>query len=197
MKRHAVFFKQHAREGTVWFEHEADAQQWMASILKFPNTEAQYICAFDPVADVQAFHEKFGINYAGKPRMLDFETLQFRLKFMREELQEYEEHADYALFELKNYAPGDPAIDQANLTHELAQQLDALVDQVYVILGTAHLHGFDFRQAWERVHQANMAKVLVDAPNDPSERMKLKISKPPGWESPKHDDLVEDNIHQA
>ncbi len=203
-KKHGViWFTRGLKEElrTQWFEQEKDAKLFMASVNGIAGREAEYVRRFDPVADVASFHKKFTINYDGLPRMLDFETLQFRLKFMREELQEYETHADKANFELKHdwINQQDQLVkspeDQASFTHELAQCLDALMDEMYVVLGTAHLHGFNVYEAWDRVHQANMAKVLVTNPADASEKMKLKISKPPGWEPPKHDDLVEVNIH--
>lgn len=147
---------------------------------------------FDPVADVDQFHVKHQIDYTGKPRALPFELQQFRLKFLREETQEYETHADQAAFEAGG--PGGE-IDHANLTHHLAESLDALADLTYVVLGTAHLHGFDFREAWRRVHAANMKKVASVEPGDANSKFKLKITKPKGWEPPRHEDLVEDNAH--
>lgn len=158
---------------------------------------------FDPVADVEEFHTQFGINYEGMPRNLTPEMLKFRLKFMREELTEYEEHADAAQFET-DLRTQNPAYQQSpetrfsrdRVTKELAQVLDALVDLAYVAIGTAHLHGFDFRAAWYRVHRANMRKVCSpDAPTNAEQRMKLKMIKPKGWRPPNHDDLVDNHIH--
>lgn len=163
-----------------------------------------YIRAFDPVRDVEDFHRKNIIDYAGKPRVLDFELAQFRLKFMREEIGEYERHVDAALNELDkltrppSHRIGEFAFDNANLVHHMAESLDALADLVYVVLGTAHLHGFDFRRAWMRVHIANMQKRRAEGPAATAEeRIKLKMVKPPGWEPPRHEDLVEDHAHSA
>lgn len=156
---------------------------------------------FDPVTDVYAFHVKNNIHYAGKPRALDFELLQFRLKFMREELGEFEAHGDQAWNELDKltrspeYAVGDFAFDNANFVHELAAMADALADLVYVALGTAHLMGLPFRTVWERVHAANMLKQSKSTAHTAEERIKLKMIKPPGWEPPRHEDLVEDHAH--
>jgi predicted HAD superfamily Cof-like phosphohydrolase len=61
--------------------------------------------------------------------------------------------------------------------------LDALVDICFVAMGTAYKHGWDFNEAWRRVVQANMNKVL--APEG-----KWKIQKPPFWLPPDHTDLV-------
>lgn len=155
-------------------------------------------------ADVQQFHEKFGIDYKGKPRALDFELLQFRLKFLREEMTEFEAHGDQALFELDKrtrdpkYQVGDFAFDPVALRHHLAGMLDALMDLTYVALGTAHLQGFDADEAWRRVHRANMSKERPDGDATSAEgRIKLKMVKPEGWQAPDHIDLVDDHAHIA
>lgn len=155
---------------------------------------------FDPVGDVEMFHKKFGVEYSGKPRALDFETLQFRLKFMREEMTEYELHADAMLHELDKltrapqFQSGEFAFDRSDFIHNLASSLDALIDLMYVTIGTAHLQGFDTREAWRRVHEANMRKQITQTPIDAAGRFKMKIGKPPGWKAPDHSDLVEQCI---
>lgn len=168
----------------------------MKQIIKYSN--------FDPVADVEEFHNHFGIHYEGLPRNLSPELLHARVKFMREELGEYEDATDKTTFEL-DLRTQNPALQQHpdvrfsrdRTTKALGESLDALVDLVYVALGTAHMHGFDFRVAWDRVHQANMKKVCPpDAPQTPEQRMKMKVSKPKGWRSPNHSDLVDNHIHK-
>lgn len=159
------------------------------------------ISTFDPVRDVEDFHAKFQIDYRGKPRVLDEQTSRFRLKFLNEEIAEYEKHMDAAHFELDKltrspqFQKDEFAFDRAAITHELSQQLDALVDIVYVALGTAHLQGLNFREAWRRVHEANMKKQRAHSASNANEKLKMKVVKPKGWEAPKHDDLVEDHIH--
>lgn len=156
--------------------------------------------AFDPVSDVEDFHKRFGINYDGPPRALPEPMAKFRQRFMDEELREYVIHTDSAQFELDLQTPNAAyrtiAFNPKHVTNDLAGMLDALADLVYVALGTAHLQGFNFREAWRRVHEANMAKTLPEgAPSNPEERMKMKIVKPPGWTPPDHSDLVNDHIH--
>jgi predicted HAD superfamily Cof-like phosphohydrolase len=81
----------------------------------------------------------------------------------------------------------------------LERQLDALVDSIYVKLGTAYLQfGADrFREAWRRVVVANMGKVRADAAvegsTDSGREKKYDIVKPPGWTAPDHKDLVRDH----
>jgi len=64
-------------------------------------------------------------------------------------------------------------------------KLDALVDLVYIAIGTSIMHGFDFTKAWQRVHEANMKKV-----RDKDEVFKSGITKPVGWKKPDLEDCV-------
>ncbi len=70
--------------------------------------------------DIKDFHEKFGLVYDGPPRSLPQDLASFRTNFLIEETDEY------------------------ILASKRADELDALVDLVYVAMGTAYLHGFDF-----------------------------------------------------
>ena len=130
----------------------------------------------DMMQDIKDFHRKFGLTYEGEPRNLPRNLSEFREKFLFEELDEY-------------------ICAARNMNKEL--QLDSLVDLVYVALGTAHLHGFDFSEAWRRVHVANMAKVKAGSLEDSRETGRNPthdVVKPVGWVAPDHKDLVgEDN----
>jgi predicted HAD superfamily Cof-like phosphohydrolase len=146
---------------------------------------------FDPIKDIQLFHSKFGIDYKGPPRMLPEDLFQFRLKFLGEELAEWALHHQH----MHSILTQDPVPDQAELTHHLAEQLDAMVDLAYVLFGTVHLHGLDhvFVEAWHRVQRANMAKVLAQSAADSKRGYAQDVVKPAGWEPPDHSDLVEVN----
>ena len=130
--------------------------------------------------DVIDFHRKFGINYDGPPRSLPDSLTEFRM------LRLAEEHTEYLDSITEHYTATHPFDKKVALEH----QLDALVDLVYIALGTAHSHGWDFNEAWRRVHAANMAKVRASEIHpgkygDPSD-----IAKPPGWKPPTLSDLV-------
>lgn len=139
----------------------------------------------DLFANVGAFHEKFGLphyNVIDKPQALDAETQKFRSEFLQEELSEYE-----------------GAVNALALVSEedeyrevlLAAAFDALIDLVYVALGTAHLHGFPFDEGWFRVQEANMAKVRAQPDGSDSKRgSSLDVVKPDGWKAPNLVDLV-------
>lgn len=128
------------------------------------------------VKDVYLFHDKFGIDQPDTARQIPEDLGDFRLKFLIEELEEYQEH-------LKS---GD-----------LEGQLDSLVDLVYVAIGTALISGLDFDAAWDRVQQANMSKerALPDGSN--SKRFsQYDVVKPEGWSPPYLSDLVGPNYRR-
>lgn len=141
-------------------------------------------------SDIAAFHEKFGLGYSGPPRVLPEELAQFRVGFIGEELGEYA------------FGPGSRGEEltqlmvsylQRNTTPQnvpLEKQLDALVDMVYVILGNAYLQGFDFGEAWRRVHNANMQKVRAERAIDSARGSTYDVVKPAGWQAPDLSDLV-------
>lgn len=144
---------------------------------------------FDPVRDIVEFHRKYGLGYDGPPRVLPQELGAFRKRFMDEELEEYNKHEAQAY--LHRYV--DFHKDAAGYAHELGEMLDALVDEVYVVLGTAYLHGFNFREAWRRVHRANMSKKRAERATDSKRSSVYDVIKPEGWEAPTHIDLVENH----
>lgn len=121
------------------------------------------------MADIAAFHEKFKLGYNGSPRELQDDLLSFRVKFLQEELDEYKEAA---------------------VTGNMEKQFDALIDLVYVALGTAYLQGFPFQQGWRRVHLANMAKVRAKRPEDSVRGSGFDVVKPAGWTAPTFIDLL-------
>jgi len=123
----------------------------------------------DLFALIKEFHTKFRLEYNDKPRALPKDLGYFRTEFMDEELSEYV------------YATN---IDDKE------KQLDALVDLVYVAVGTAYLHGFDFNEAFRRVHEANMKKVRAVDVKDSKRRSTYDVVKPEGWTAPDLSDLV-------
>lgn len=126
--------------------------------------------------DVGLFHSKFGLpfvdtpqNIAG-PREVDEELMRFRIKFMREELQEFEDA----------YATGDEA-----------GMFDALLDLVYVAMGTAHLRGYPWKSGWDEVQRANMTKERAAPDGSNSKRgSSWDVVKPDGWTPPRIDEVL-------
>lgn len=146
----------------------------------------------DMMGDITAFHEKFELGYNGKPRMLDYSLNDFRLKFMQEEIEEWAEcHPKLQKAKEKG--------DHRRIAALLNKQLDALVDEAYVVLGTAYLQFGPtlFNEAWKRVHHANMQKVRAKKEGDPRSHRdsSFDVVKPEGWVPPDHYDLVKDHAH--
>lgn len=145
---------------------------------------------FDPVRDVQAFMDKFDQSYFGAPRALPVDLAQFREDFMREELTEYTDHTRHLEAVL------DEGPDDAEIAVQLAEQLDGIIDLLYVAIGTGLLHGFPLQEAWRRVHEANMKKEKVARRGDSTRHSLYDVKKPVGWEKPDHSDLVEGHLHR-
>lgn len=123
--------------------------------------------------DVGEFHEKFGLMTTppeGPPRELNEDLLKFRARFLQEELDEFQ---------------------GGMLIADHAQMFDALLDLVYVAMGTAHLLGYPWQDGWTLVQQANMSKVRARADGSDSKRgSSWDVVKPEGWRPPDIDRLL-------
>lgn len=121
----------------------------------------------DLFQDVGDFHRKFDLPSFPEvgPAFIDGSAFEFRYKFLEEELAE--------LLEAYN-------------DRDLAKVLDALVDLVYVALGTAHLFGLPFNEAWAAVQRANLQKERAASASDPRSKRghQLDVVKPAGWQPP-------------
>mgnify|MGYP003624563720 FL=1 len=71
----------------------------------------------------------------------------------------------------------------ARETFDEPEQLDACMDMIWVILGYAHMKGYDIAGAWDEVVKTNMAKVDPET-GKVRRREDGKILKPEGWQSP-------------
>lgn len=121
-------------------------------------------------AAVYAFQKKMGFPMPERSTELPREVFEFRARFLDEELQEllvaYEEH-------------------------DLEKQFDALLDIVYVALGTALLMGlWSWDTGFKRVHDANMKKEPGRKESRPGSLPGYDCRKPDGWQAPVLRDLV-------
>lgn len=115
---------------------------------------------------IRAFHDKFELLYEGQVRQLPQDLFDFRSGFLREEVIEFEE---------------------AYEAEDLEQQIDALVDLQYVLLGTAHLMGITpelWTQLFTEVHTANMRKVRAETAADSKRASTFDVVKPENWVGP-------------
>jgi predicted HAD superfamily Cof-like phosphohydrolase len=125
--------------------------------------------AATPFSDVQAFHEKFKMRYDGPPRTLDKELQAFRERFDAEEFAE---------------------LRIARELKDTKNELDAIVDLCYTMLGYCYLRGWDFDTAWGRVHAKNMQKRRAETAAESKRGYIGDIVKPEGWTPADLSDLV-------
>lgn len=115
---------------------------------------------------VEAFHLKFGVPMPLFAQLMGPEALEFRLKFLREEVNELEEA----------HAEGD-----------IVKAFDALIDIVYVAKGSATFMGIDgvqWASGFDAVQNANMNKRRANNAQESKRGTALDVVKPEGWESP-------------
>ena len=128
----------------------------------------------DWVADIYDMHTKFRVRDVVKgfdqEKLRKF--LEFRLRFLQEELDEA----------WKAYNEGGPE----NAEHVV----DAMVDLCVVAIGTLDAFDVDAHLSWDRVHEKNMQKEPGVKPNRPNPLGLPDLIKPDGWTSPTHVDNV-------
>jgi hypothetical protein len=127
------------------------------------------------VKDIYDMHDKFGVHdwVEGELDREDKDWsklnkfLQFRLRFLEEELNET----------IKAAKEGDaPEI------------VDGLIDLCVVAIGTLDAFGVDAHKAWKEVHNANMAKERGVKESRPNPLGLPDLIKPEGWQGPNHDE---------
>lgn len=120
----------------------------------------------DWVSDIADMHTKYGVNE--KVRQFDKEKLEkfleFRISFLQEELDELKDNK------------GNPE-----------EVVDALVDLCVVAIGTLDAFDVDAYAAWDRVHEANMAKEVGVKASRPNPLGLPDLIKPEGWTAPSHE----------
>jgi hypothetical protein len=124
----------------------------------------------DWVQDINDMHAKFGVHNwmydnQGETEKLN-KFLEFRLKFLQEELGET----------IKAFEGQDPE-----------EIVDGLIDLCVVAIGTMDAFGVDAHKAWDEVHNANMAKEPGIKESRPNPLGLPDLIKPEGWTGPSHD----------
>jgi len=126
----------------------------------------------DWVNDINEMHAKFGVHEwmeknAGNTELMQ-KFLDFRLKFLEEELNETRAAGTY--------------------DRNAAEVVDGLIDLCVVAIGTMDAFGVDAHEAWDRVHAANMAKEPGVKESRPNPLGLPDLIKPEGWKGPEHHD---------
>ena len=121
--------------------------------------------------DIDSFHKKYKFEKNEKVGIPDNnELVNFRTSFLMEELAEY---------------------TQAITKKDAAGALDALVDIVYIALGTAWLFNLPFERAWEQVQKANMSKIRTKSKSK-KRGTSFDVVKPKGWTAPDIEQIIEE-----
>lgn len=121
------------------------------------------------VADIHDMHTKFGVNRVVStltPQQLK-QYLDFRIKMLAEELKETQD-----AFHEKD-ADG---------------VVDGIIDLCVFAIGTLDAFNVNSYEAWQRVHDANMAKEPGVKPGRPNPYGFPDLIKPQGWVAPTHVD---------
>lgn len=114
--------------------------------------------------DIIDFRIKYGLPIPSETGRMDMDGLLYRLGHIDEEVRE---------------------LNNAVEDEDIVEMADALVDIVYVTIGTAMALGINFQACWDEVHRANMEKQRAKPDGSDSKRGSgLDIVKPPGWEAP-------------
>lgn len=115
---------------------------------------------------VKQFHSKFGFNKDS----MTLEKLLLKLSQAHEEVKE---------------------LDDAICLQEPEEIVDALIDQIYIAIGTLDLLGIDIQKAFLEVHMCNMAKergVKTERDYALPNGEEYDVIKPKGWVAPNHSD---------
>ena len=93
--------------------------------------------------------------------------LEFRIDFLKEELEETE---------------------SALVNMDAEEIVDGLIDLCVVAIGTLDAFGVDAHKAWDEILKANLAKEPGVKPERPNPLGLPDLIKPEGWEGPDHSD---------
>lgn len=114
--------------------------------------------------DIIEFHKKFKLKpFSKKPCLLPLDVQNFRVRFMQEELDEFK---------------------KAYRENNLHDAFDALIDLVYVALGTAYMMGLSFNDGWKEVHTCNLKKIRAKSKKQSKRNSSFDVIKPLGWQKP-------------
>lgn len=123
------------------------------------------------VKDINKMHAKFGVHdwvttqvkEGNHDKLKKF--LEFRIKFLQEELTETQNAVD---------------------NKDAEEIVDGLIDLCVVAIGTLDAFGIDAYEAWDEVHQANMSKERGVKESRPNPLGLPDLIKPSDWKGPEH-----------
>ena len=125
----------------------------------------------DWVKDINEMQYKYGVhkwihdNRDNKENLRRY--LEFRIDFLREELDETE---------------------AALVSIDSEEIVDGLIDLCVVAIGTLDAFGVDPYKAWDEILRANLSKEVGVKPERPNPMGLPDLIKPEDWEGPDHSD---------
>jgi hypothetical protein len=125
----------------------------------------------DWVKDINEMQYKYGVHKwihdnRDQPDNLR-KYLEFRIDFLREELDETE---------------------AALVSMDAEEIVDGLIDLCVVAIGTLDAFGVDPYKAWDEILRANLSKEVGVKPERPNPMGLPDLIKPEDWEGPDHSD---------
>lgn len=125
----------------------------------------------DWVKDINEMQYKYGVHKwihdnRDQPDNLR-KYLEFRIDFLREELDETE---------------------AALVSMDSEEIVDGLIDLCVVAIGTLDAFGVDPYKAWDEILRANLSKEVGVKPERPNPMGLPDLIKPEDWEGPNHSD---------
>jgi predicted HAD superfamily Cof-like phosphohydrolase len=123
----------------------------------------------DWAKDVNNMHTVFGVRDAVKnfdsAKLRQF--LEFRIKFLNEELTETQNAAKHEKIDCE-------------------EVVDGLIDLCVVAIGTLDAFGIDAHTAWDEVYKANIVKEVGIKEGRSNPLGLPDLMKPEGWKAPNH-----------
>jgi len=124
------------------------------------------------INDIKALNRKMGVKKKIAKEFDNYQKLaylEFRAKFIQEELNE---------------------LLDAVIQKDSDDIVDALIDIIVVALGTLDAYNINIKKAWNRVHDANMKKMVGHNSTRKNIYNLPDLVKPYDWQSPQHFDNV-------
>lgn len=140
--------------------------------------------------DVYDFHQKYSLLNGVKPRQLTRRKLAERAEFLMEELDEFMKASGLQLL-LTETHPLHHRVEVSirdDWKQDIGEQADALIDLVYVAMGTAVMMGLPWQALWDDVQRANMSKVRGTTKRGHP----VDVTKPEGWVGPKTQEILDE-----
>jgi predicted HAD superfamily Cof-like phosphohydrolase len=136
--------------------------------------------AIDPQSDVRQFMHIAKQAIPERPQWPDQETMDLRVRLIAEEFCEWLRDSGYGYNLIIDGDRAQRPVFSSERDEEpraLPRSADALIDLLYVTIGSLLAMGIDMWPLWAEVNRANMAKLGGPVING-------KLCKPEGWKPP-------------